>query len=152
MNFQTVGCRGCGKPVRAFITKTWNPALTFCNHACRNKFRTKERERRFRPKSKRNRKINSRKAALIEKFGESFYTSDEWIHVRYEAIKQSRGYCEACGMGKRDGAKLHVDHIKPRSKFPELELEVTNLQVLCQLCNKGKSNTDMTDWRKEGVV
>jgi 5-methylcytosine-specific restriction endonuclease McrA len=28
-----------------------------------------------------------------------------------------------------------------------LELTLSNLQVLCEDCNLGKSNTDATDWR-----
>lgn len=52
-----------------------------------------------------------------------------------------------CGEKK----KLHVDHIKPRSKYPELQLTLSNLQVLCHDCNMGKSAWDETDWReKEG--
>jgi hypothetical protein len=35
---------------------------------------------------------------------------------------------------------LHVDHIKPVSKYPELKLEFDNLQILCENCNLGKSN------------
>ncbi len=42
---------------------------------------------------------------------------------------------------------LQVDHIKPRSTYPHLVLVEDNLQALCQSCNKGKSNTDETDWR-----
>ena len=42
---------------------------------------------------------------------------------------------------------LHVDHIKPRSKYPELALDPNNLQVLCKDCNLGKSNLYNTDWR-----
>ena len=41
---------------------------------------------------------------------------------------------------------MHVDHVKPRSKFPELALDLSNLQVLCNLCNVAKSNVDMTRW------
>lgn len=76
-----------------------------------------------------------------------FYFSREWREVRYQALKLHGGSCQCCGITARDGAKLHVDHIKPRSKFPELELEVSNLQVLCEDCNLGKSNKDSTDWR-----
>ena len=43
--------------------------------------------------------------------------------------------------------ELHVDHIKPRSKHPELELDINNLQILCKDCNLGKSNTDSIDYR-----
>jgi 5-methylcytosine-specific restriction endonuclease McrA len=43
---------------------------------------------------------------------------------------------------------MHVDHIKPRSRFPHLELSLDNLQVLCAACNVGKGNRDEIDWRK----
>jgi len=42
---------------------------------------------------------------------------------------------------------MHVDHIRPRSKSPSLELDPDNLQVLCKACNLGKSNLDDTDFR-----
>lgn len=76
-----------------------------------------------------------------------FYDSDEWRRVRYEALRLHGGKCCLCGVTAHQGAELHVDHIKPRSLFPELELDVNNLQVLCRDCNLGKSNLDDTDWR-----
>jgi len=78
-----------------------------------------------------------------------FYDSDEWREVRYIALRNNNGKCELCGRGKHDGVKLHVDHIVPRSKNRELELEPTNLQVLCDSCNLGKGNKCDKDWRKE---
>lgn len=77
-----------------------------------------------------------------------FYWSDEWRAVRYSALRASRGVCELCGAAPAKGSPLHVDHIKPRSRYPELELDPKNLQVLCQDCNLGKSNTDSIDWRR----
>ena len=76
----------------------------------------------------------------------SFYETDEWRMIRYEALKRSRGCCECCG-ARGGEAILHVDHIKPRSKYPHLELVLSNLQVLCEACNLGKGNHDETDWR-----
>lgn len=76
----------------------------------------------------------------------SFYESREWLRLRYDALRKSDGSCVVCGRSKFDGAVLHVDHIKPRSLFPELELEPSNLQVLCAQCNLGKGNRDGTDW------
>jgi hypothetical protein len=73
-----------------------------------------------------------------------FYDSREWKELRYKAIKQHGRTCMACRT--TDGV-MHVDHIKPRSKFPDLELELSNLQILCADCNIGKSNKDSTDWR-----
>ena len=71
----------------------------------------------------------------------------KWLNLRYFALKESNGKCCLCGMGYSDGVKLHVDHIKPKSKFPELMYNKDNLQVLCHDCNMGKSNLDDTDWR-----
>jgi len=45
-------------------------------------------------------------------------------------------------------ARLNVDHIRPRRYYPELALELGNLQVLCAACNQGKGNKDATDWRR----
>ena len=78
-----------------------------------------------------------------------FYSSWEWKAVRYEAIRTSGQRCSCCGWqpGDTKHGYLVVDHIKPRSKFPDLELEPTNLQVLCNDCNMGKSNLSCDDWR-----
>lgn len=78
-----------------------------------------------------------------EKVGD-FDHSPEFLKKRYEAVKRSEGKCEACGSEET----LQVDHIKPRSLYPKLELELSNLQVLCKKCNLGKGNTDTTDFRK----
>lgn len=78
----------------------------------------------------------------------NFYESREWREVRYKALVKNNGKCECCGAGKHNGKILHVDHILPRSLFPARELDITNLQVLCEDCNLGKSNKDVTDWRE----
>lgn len=81
-----------------------------------------------------------------------FYKSRAWREVRYAALVRSDGRCCACGFSSRQGAELHVDHIKPRSLYPALALELDNLQVLCADCNLGKSNKDATDWRSEKTL
>lgn len=81
-------------------------------------------------------------------YGDSFYTTPEWRALRYAKLKMSGGGCEACGRSrKKHGVVIHIDHIKPRSKYPELALSLDNLQLLCEDCNLGKSNKDETDWR-----
>ena len=77
-----------------------------------------------------------------------FYESREWMQLRYAVLKRDGAKCALCCSTRADGVRLHVDHIKPRSVFPELELDPENLQVLCEPCNLGKSNLDQTDWRE----
>ena len=76
-----------------------------------------------------------------------FYDSPKWLEVRYKALQAANGCCQCCGFRGDGPNPLHVDHIKPRSRFPKLELALSNLQVLCRRCNLGKSNRDLTDWR-----
>lgn len=79
----------------------------------------------------------------------AFYESDAWKRLRYQALKIHGAICQCCGATRADGVKIHVDHIKPRSKYPHLELELNNLQILCEPCNIGKSAIDETDWRDQ---
>jgi hypothetical protein len=76
-----------------------------------------------------------------------FYRSDDWRKLRYLALKEHGGKCQCCGASPATGAVLHVDHIKPRSRYPELQFSLSNLQVLCEDCNMGKGAWDDTDWR-----
>lgn len=79
--------------------------------------------------------------------GDVFYASRAWRQLRYLALRNTNGRCQCCGSSAANGIVIHVDHIKPRPKFPHLELALDNLQVLCEDCNMGKSNWDETDWR-----
>lgn len=83
----------------------------------------------------------------IRKDRKDFYESKGWLSVRYQALKIHGRKCQCCGSTPDDGAVIHVDHIRPRSIYPELALDLNNLQILCKHCNLGKSNTDETDWR-----
>lgn len=71
-----------------------------------------------------------------------FYQTTRWQRLRYETLRRYRKCC-LCGSTDR----LHVDHIKPRSLYPNLEHDPNNLQVLCAECNLAKSNRDTTDYR-----
>lgn len=79
---------------------------------------------------------------------QAFYNSQSWRDIRYIALKNSNGCCDLCGARATHGIQLHVDHIKPRSKYPQFELDLDNLQVLCGDCNFGKSNIDETNWKQ----
>lgn len=100
----------------------------FCSNVCRSK--------------------NYKKSKIIRKsilkIAPNFYLSREWREIRYSVLKKYNRSCMVCF---RSNIKLHVDHIKPISKHPELALVFENLQVLCRDCNIGKGNKDSIDWR-----
>lgn len=78
----------------------------------------------------------------------TFYKSAPWLALRAKVYEKYSGKCCLCGRSHRhDGVKIHADHIKPRSKYPHLELVEDNIQLLCEDCNLGKSNRYSTDWR-----
>ena len=88
------------------------------------------------------------KKGYAMKVSNQFFASQEWKQLRYIALKNAGGCCQCCGAQSTIDLPLHVDHIKPRSRYPELELEIDNLQVLCPDCNQGKCAWDDTDWRR----
>lgn len=93
-------------------------------------------------------KPRKKKKKKVKRKVNNFTNKDyRWRELRYKALKIGNGSCCLCGATAKDGIKLHVDHIKPKSLYPELEYDLSNLQVLCEDCNIGKSNKDDTDWR-----
>lgn len=77
--------------------------------------------------------------AELSKFNDkSFYRTREWKELRL-AVLSAMPRCCLCGAGP-DSGPLHVDHVKPRSLWPELSLEPSNMQTLCGPCNLAKSN------------
>lgn len=92
-----------------------------------------------------NRTLKKKKKKKEEPDPLSFYKSQAWLRLRYDTLKRLGAKCALCGA---DGytAHMHVDHIKPRSLYPELELNPDNLQILCASCNIGKSNFDEINW------
>jgi len=85
--------------------------------------------------------------AALKEYMASPEGARKWREVRFEALRASGGKCCLCGASPRVGAVLHVDHIKPKSLYPKLAFEVSNLQVLCSDCNLGKGNRSEDDFR-----
>ena len=69
---------------------------------------------------------------------EAFYSSPEWAFIRDIIIQEHGRVCHRCGKKIKKDVDLTVDHIKPRSKFPDLALDKSNLRVLCRQCNSRK--------------
>ena len=77
----------------------------------------------------------------------AFYRSYEWRQLRYSILLKYGRRCMCCGQTPAHGVTMHVDHIKSLRKNWDLRLDADNLQVLCEVCNHGKGNSDETDWR-----
>lgn len=75
-----------------------------------------------------------------------FQKNKRWIAVKIEMYRLFPKVCMACG---RESEFIEIDHVKPKSKYPYLALDIRNLQVLCKPCNQRKSNLDETDYRSE---
>lgn len=72
-----------------------------------------------------------------------FYLSKEWRDLRMMVLKKYGERCMKCG----SLSSPSVDHIKAKSLYPELALDISNLQVLCKPCNSSKSNGAPIDYR-----
>lgn len=61
----------------------------------------------------------------------------KWWKLREQIIKRDNCFCQRCWhkYGLLNGERLEVHHIKPRSKYPELTFEESNLVTLCRTCN-----------------
>ena len=74
------------------------------------------------------------------------YETQEWKSLRYKFIKTKKTeelVCAQCGKGpftKENWKDMNVDHIKPVKHFWEERLNIDNLQILCQICNRVKMN------------
>lgn len=73
----------------------------------------------------------------------SFYETKRWKYLRARAIRIYGKKCRKCAL---ETQFVHVDHIKPRSLYPELQWNFNNLQVLCKRCNLEKSNLHDTNY------
>ena len=56
--------------------------------------------------------------------------------TRFTVLHRDKFTCQYCGLTPKDGAKLHVDHVIPKSKGGSDLL--TNLLTSCLVCNEGK--------------
>lgn len=58
--------------------------------------------------------------------------------LRALVLMRDGARCRLCGAVPSDGIRLHADHVIPWSRGGETVLE--NLQILCNVCNIGKSD------------
>jgi hypothetical protein len=70
-----------------------------------------------------------------------------WSPIRKKIIGKYGSTCMKCKTKPSSIRDVHVDHIKPKSKYPELKYDKSNLQVLCKKCNFEKGNVSEVDYR-----
>lgn len=93
--------------------------------------------------------LSDPKLLLQESFRDEFRTLIDWQWVRTIVLSGSpQRKCVVCGKSFWKSGELHIDHIKPRSKYPELRYHLDNLQILCRSCNFLKGAYDGDDWRE----
>lgn len=101
--------------------RTWRNALAqFVEWANQGKSLPESNIRKEKAERRTSRNINWRLRALV--------------------LMRDGARCRLCGATPNDGVRLHVDHVRPWSKGGETILE--NLQVLCNVCNIGKSDVE----------
>lgn len=76
-----------------------------------------------------------------------FLLSLEWKSLRSKAIEKYGTTCAKCGRKPSYKYPVNIDHIKPRKYYPQLALDIENLQPLCAPCNKEKANKPPVDYR-----
>ena len=86
--------------------------------------------------------IKRRRAKWNEDHKEDWQKSS-FYRLRFEVFKRDNFTCQYCGRTAQDGAKLHADHITPKSKGGELNMD--NLVTSCKECNLGKRDAVLTE-------
>lgn len=80
---------------------------------------------------------NNELAVVFKAQSSNFINSKEWRALRQTALKKYGNSCFHCKSDKN----INIDHILPRNFYPELALDIKNLQPLCAKCNKRKGNS-----------
>lgn len=146
-----VNLRNSAKKKKTEKPKILNPFTTKTDWAWKPKAHDIPGIKVKKGKLKKDRGLNRARRQLVsEKDDKDFYLSREWKALRVRVLEKYGCACMMCGRSpKTHGVVIHVDHIKPRSKFPALSLDFENLQILCEDCNLGKGNRFDTDHRPD---
>jgi len=88
---------------------------------------------------------------IIHVTSNKFLLTDEWKKLRKKAVDLYGNKCKKCGFQGTVNHPIHIDHIKPRKMYPELALDITNLQPLCGRCNKEKGNKTDVNYKVKEV-
>ena len=73
---------------------------------------------------------------------DGFYNSKNWYKARAMVLYRDNYRCCFCGCNVKGKGLSRVDHIKRRVDFPELSLDLDNLQTLCTRCHESVKTRD----------
>ena len=75
-------------------------------------------------------------------------TGYSWLRMRWHVLQRDDFTCQYCGRDVSDGAKLNIDHIRPKKKGGRFAAK--NLITACFECNQGKKDvlpTKRQNWK-----
>lgn len=78
------------------------------------------------------------------------WSGGNWRYWKKQALIRDDYICQVCGF--REVEIMEVDHIKPKSKFPELIFTLDNLVTLCPNCHRRKTIRELKSqipWNKK---
>lgn len=88
------------------------------------------------------RKVSKKKA-------DPFYKLAAWLKTRTFVLQRDHYLCQPCFRDQTITAATIVHHIKPREDFPELALELNNLESICASCHN-KEHPEKGGGQKKG--
>lgn len=113
-NRSTHTCAFCGGGFTRSISQVFYRGAKYCNRECASKGMVSE----------------CAKKPLRDKYGRSGRKADrDW----QQAVRDKDAYtCQRCGKVE---AYIHAHHVAPRSRRPDLRLDVSNGKCLCNSCH-----------------
>jgi len=105
----------------------------------------KKHDREYGKHAKKRKLIKEIKRKKPQGYWRFDFKDKKWQKLRKAVFRKYGKVCMKCG----STGEIHVDHIKPKSKYPELAYEFSNMQLLCRDCNYEKSNKNTIDYREK---
>lgn len=85
-----------------------------------------------------------------DKEARSFYKSKAWAKCRVLALQRDNHLCQECFRNKKINNADLVHHIKELRDYPDLALDIDNLESLCNSCHN-KEHPDKGKKEKKPV-
>nr|WP_259544984.1 HNH endonuclease signature motif containing protein [Heyndrickxia oleronia] len=82
-----------------------------------------------------NEKLKWLKGLIREDKLVKFYQSREWRELRLVALERDNYECQSCKRRGKYSKAQNVHHIKEVKEYPELALELDNLESICIRCH-----------------